>query len=46
MKISQEVREVAKQEKQKQQGMKDMATAFNESGAELYHAADSHVELP
>ena len=44
MKISQEVREVAKQEKQ--QGMKDMATAFNESGAELYHAADSSVELP
>ncbi|AGP76552.1 phosphomethylpyrimidine synthase ThiC [Alteromonas mediterranea 615] len=26
--------------------MKDMANAFNKSGAELYHTADSKVELP
>ena len=52
MKISQEVRDVAKQaehhahEEEKEKGMKDMANAFNESGAELYHTADSKVELP
>ena len=56
MKISQEVRDVAKQaenlapaqaaEKEKEKGMKDMANAFNKSGAELYHTADSKVELP
>lgn len=52
MKISQEVRDVAKQaehhahEEEKKKGMKDMANAFNESGAELYHTADSKVELP
>ncbi|MEC8376810.1 MAG: phosphomethylpyrimidine synthase ThiC, partial [Pseudomonadota bacterium] len=71
MKISQEVRDVAKeslakenQTKQeiakqtdakqnaaeqaqvKSQGMQDMAKAFNASGAELYHSADSKVELP
>lgn len=52
MKISQEVRHVAKQaehhahEEEKKKGMKDMANAFNESGAELYHTADSKVELP
>jgi phosphomethylpyrimidine synthase len=42
MKISQEVRDVAKES----QGMQDMAKAFNASGAELYHGADSKVELP
>jgi len=51
MKISQEVRDVAKkseaeQEALKHQGMKDMANAFNASGAALYHSADSKVELP
>ncbi len=52
MKISQEVRDVAKRaehhahEEEKEKGMKDMANAFNESGAELYHTADSKVELP
>ena len=50
MKISQEVRDVAKQTQQqefeKEKGMKDMADAFNQSGAELYHTADSKVELP
>ena len=56
MKISQEVRDVAKQAenlapaqaagKEKEKGMKDMANAFNKSGAELYHTADSKVELP
>ena len=50
MKISQEVRDVAKQTEQqefeKEKGMKDMAQAFNHSGAELYHTADSKVELP
>ncbi|APD88434.1 phosphomethylpyrimidine synthase ThiC [Alteromonas mediterranea] len=56
MKISQEVRDVAKQaenlapaqaaEKEKEKGMEDMANAFNKSGAELYHTADSKVELP
>ena len=58
MKISQEVRDVAKQaenqahaqalgkEEEKEKGMKDMANAFNRSGAELYHTADSKVELP
>jgi phosphomethylpyrimidine synthase len=30
----------------KNQGMQDMAKAFNASGAELYHSADSKVELP
>ena len=50
MKISQEVRDVAKQAQQqefeKEKGMKEMAQAFNQSGAELYHTADSKVELP
>ena len=50
MKISQEVRDVAKQAEQqefeKEKGMKEMAQAFNQSGAELYHTADSKVELP
>lgn len=50
MKISQEVRDVAKkaeqQEFEKEKGMKEMAQAFNQSGAELYHTADSKVELP
>ena len=50
MKISQEVRDVAKQaetqELEKEKGMKDMADAFNQSGAQLYHTADSKVELP
>jgi phosphomethylpyrimidine synthase len=50
MKISQEVRDVAKQAQQqefeKEKGMKDMADAFNQSGAQLYHKADSKVELP
>ena len=46
MKISQEVRDVAKQAEQKNQGMQDMAKAFNRSGAELYHSTDSKVELP
>lgn len=50
MKISQEVRDVAKQAEQqefeKEKGMKDMADAFNQSGAQLYHSADSKVELP
>jgi phosphomethylpyrimidine synthase len=49
MKISQEVRDVAKQaetqELEKEKGMKDMADAFNQSGAQLYHTADSKVEL-
>ena len=56
MKISQEVREVAKKsakeqakqealevQQEKMQGMQDMAKAFNESGAELYHSADKTV---
>ncbi len=30
----------------KNKGMKDMADAFNQSGAQLYHTADSKVELP
>ncbi|WP_258544441.1 phosphomethylpyrimidine synthase ThiC [Alteromonas lipotrueae] len=59
MKISQEVRDVAKanqeaaqqdsalQEKALQEkGMQDMATAFNNSGAVLYHGADTKVQLP
>lgn len=59
MKISQEVRDVAKanqeaaqqdsalQEKALQEkGMQDMATAFNNSGAALYHGADTKVQLP
>ncbi len=50
MKISQEVRDVAKQAQQqefeKEKGMKEMADAFNQSGAQLYHKADSKVELP
>ena len=59
MKISQEVRDVAKanqeaaqqdsalQEKALQEkGMQDMATAFNKSGAALYHGADTKVQLP
>lgn len=46
MKISQEVRDVAKQAEQKSQGMQDMAKAFNRSGAELYHSTDSKVKLP
>lgn len=46
MKISQEVRDVAKQAEEKQQGMQDMANAFNQSGAELYHSADSKVQVP
>ncbi len=50
MKISQEVRDVAKQTQQqefeKEKGMKEMADAFNQSGAQLYHKADSKVELP
>lgn len=46
MKISQEVRDVAKQAERKNQGMQDMAKAFNHSGAELYHSTDSKVELP
>ena len=47
MKISQEVREVAKKEtlEAQKEGMKDMAKAFNESGAELYHGADKSVGL-
>ena len=47
MKISQEVREVAKKEtlEAQKEGMKDMAKAFNESGAELYHDADKSVGL-
>ncbi|WP_429929582.1 phosphomethylpyrimidine synthase ThiC [Alteromonas macleodii] len=49
MKISQEVRDVAKQAEQqefeKEKGMKEMAQVFNQSGAELYHTADSKVEL-
>jgi phosphomethylpyrimidine synthase len=44
MKISQEVRDVAKANQEK--GMQDMATAFNESGAALYHGADTKVQLP
>jgi phosphomethylpyrimidine synthase len=56
MKISQEVRQVAKEsatetakkeaieaQNKKTQGMQDMARAFNESGAELYHSADKTV---
>ena len=47
MKISQEVRDVAKQaEQDKAQGMKEMADAFNQTGAQLYHSADSKVEMP
>jgi len=55
MKISQEVRDVANQaenaqreqaQQNKSQGMKEMADAFNQSGAQLYHTADSKVELP
>lgn len=47
MKISQEVRDVAKQkEKQKADGMQDMAKAFNDTGAELYHAVDTKVDMP
>ena len=51
MKISQEVRDVAKQNdaehaQVKDEGMQEMAKAFNASGAELYHSADSKVELP
>ncbi|WDT86279.1 phosphomethylpyrimidine synthase ThiC [Alteromonas sp. 009811495] len=46
MKISQEVRDVAKQAEEKQQGMQNMAKAFNQSGAALYHAADTKVNLP
>lgn len=47
MKISQEVREVAKKEtlEAQKEGMKDMAKAFNDSGAELYHGADKSVGL-
>ena len=37
---------MAKQAEQKNQGMQDMAKAFNRSGAELYHSTDSKVELP
>lgn len=44
MKISQEVRDVAKANQEK--GMQDMATAFNNSGAALYHGADTKVQLP
>lgn len=44
MKISQEVRDVAKANQEK--GMQDMATAFNKSGAALYHGADTKVQLP
>ena len=47
MKISQEVRDVAKQaEQDKAQGMKEMADAFNQTGAQLYHSAHSKVEMP
>ncbi|MBQ4828036.1 phosphomethylpyrimidine synthase ThiC [Alteromonas sp. MMG017] len=49
MKISQEVRDVAKANQdaaQQEKGMQDMATAFNNSGAALYHKADSKVQLP
>ena len=47
MKRSQEVRDVAKQaEQDKAQGMKEMADAFNQTGAQLYHSADSKVEMP
>ncbi|NDV90451.1 phosphomethylpyrimidine synthase ThiC [Alteromonas sp. 345S023] len=48
MKISQEVRDVARQTQLQQQaeGMQDMAKAFNQTGAELYHSADRKVELP
>lgn len=47
MKISQEVRDVAKQaEQDKAQGMKEMADAFNQTGAQLYYSADSKVEMP
>lgn len=47
MKISQEVREVAKKEtlEAQKEGMRDMAKAFNDSGAELYHGADKSVGL-
>jgi len=54
MKISQEVRDVAKANQeadlqvkaQQEKGMQDMATAFNRSGAALYHGADTKVQLP
>ncbi len=45
MKISQEVRDVAKQT-EKDKGMQEMASAFNKTGAELYHTADSKVGMP
>lgn len=47
MKISQEVREVAKKEtlEAQKEGMKEMAKAFNDSGAELYHGAEKSVGL-
>lgn len=44
MKISQEVRDVAKANQEAAQ--QDMATAFNKSGAALYHGADTKVQLP